>query len=122
MPKGLKPSCLLAPCRQLSRVRQPQELQESTAPVASLETELLALKSEVDGQIAELQLKRRSLRTPLSKVVTLEQDNTKLAEETKLAREHATEVECVAALKSSLLELEVRNEAPVGLTQGTPRS
>ena len=67
-------------------------------------------------------LKRRSHRTPLSKVVTLEQDNTKLAEETKLDREHATEVECVAALKSSLLELEVRNEAPVGLTQGTPRS
>ena len=55
-------------------------------------------------------------------MVTLEQDNTKLAEETKLAREHATEVECVAALKSSLSELEVRNEAPVDLTQGTPRS
>ena len=110
-----------AVCRQLSRVRQPQELQESTAPVASLETELLALKSEVDGQIAELQAEA-ALPPHAAKVVTLEQDNTKLAEETKLAREHATEVECVAALKSSLLELEVRNEAPVGLTQGTPRS
>ena len=74
------------------------------------------------AKLPSFRLKRRSLRTPLSKVVTLEQDNTKLAEETKLAREHATEVECVAALKSSLLELEVRNEAPVGLTQGTPRS